>query len=132
MDAIEPHWVALLWFAGFATVGTVALLMVSGMFPLHARPDAARSIAATALVAGNPVLLVALLAGTGVYGYVELRWSTLIIVTGLVVLFAPGLFEAWPAQLRDGPAGLVTLVGVQLLALAALAKVAGPSIATVS
>ena len=132
MDAIEPHWISLLWFGGFATVGTVAFLMVSGMFPLRSRPDAARSISATALVVGNAVLLVALLAGTGIYGFAELRWSTLIVVSGLVVLFAPGLFEAWPAPLRDGPAGLVTLVGVQLLALATLAKVAGPSIAIVS
>jgi hypothetical protein len=132
MDAIEPHWVSLLWFAGFATVGTVAFLMVCGMFPLRSRPDAARSHAATVLVFGNAVLLAALLAGTGLYGYAELKWSSLIIVTGLVVLFAPGLFEVWPARLRDGPAGLVALVGVQILALAALATVAGPFIATVS
>ena len=132
MDAIEPHWVSLLWFAGFATVGTVAFLMVSGMFPLRSRPDAARSKAATMLVFGNAVLLAALLAGTGWYGYAELKWSTLIVVTGLVVLFAPGLFEVWPAQLRDGSAGLVALVGVQILTLAALATVAGPSIAIVS
>jgi hypothetical protein len=106
--------------------------MVSGMFPLRSRPDAARSHAATVLVFGNAVLLVALLAGTGWYGYVELKWSSLIVVTGLVVLFAPGLFEVWPAPLRDGPGGLVALVGIQTLALAALAKVAGPSIATMS
>jgi hypothetical protein len=132
MDAIEPHWVSLLWFACFATVGTIAFLMVSGMFPLRSRPDAARSNATMVLAFGNAVLLVALLVGTGLYGYAELKWSTLIVVTGLVVLFAPGLFEAWPAPLRDGPAGLVALVGAQMLALAALAKVAGPSIATVS
>jgi len=132
MDALEPHWVSLLWFAGFATVGTIAFLMVSGMFPLRSRPDAARSNATMVLAFGNAVLLVALLVGTGLYGYAELKWSTLIVVTGLVVLFAPGLFEAWPAPLRDGPAGLVALVGAQMLALAALAKVAGPSIATVS
>ena len=132
MAALEPHWVSLLWFAGFATVGTIAFLMVSGMFPLRSRPDAARSNATMVLAFGNAVLLVALLVGTGLYGYAELKWSTLIVVTGLVVLFAPGLFEAWPAPLRDGPAGLVALVGAQMLALAALAKVAGPSIATVS
>lgn len=132
MDAIEPHWVSLLWFAGFATVGTLAFLMVSGMFPLRSRPEAAKSNAATMLVFGNAVLLVALLVGTGLYGYAELKWSTLIVVTGLVVLFAPGLFEASPARLRDGPAGLGALVGVQILALAALAKVAGRYIATVS
>jgi hypothetical protein len=132
MDAIEPRWVSLLWFAGFATVGAIAFLMISGMFPLRSRPDAAKSNAATVLVFGNAVLLAALLAGTGLYGCAELKWSTLIIVTGLVVLFAPGLFEAWPARMRDGPAGLAALVGVQILALAALAKVAWPSIATVS
>jgi hypothetical protein len=132
MDTIEPHWISLLWFAGFATVGTLAFLMVCGMFPLRSCPDAAKSHAATLLVIGNAVLLVALLIGTGLYGYAELRWSTLIVVTGLIVLFAPGLFEAWPARLRDGPAGLVALIGVQILALATLAKVAGPSIATMS
>ncbi len=125
MGAIEPNWVSLLWFAGFATVGTVAFLMVSGMFPLRLRPDAAKSNGATLLVVGNGILLATLVVGTALYGYAELRWSTLIVVTGLIVLFAPGLFEAWPSRLRDGPTGLILLVGVQILALAALVKVAG-------
>ena len=102
------------------------------MFPLRLRPDAAKSNAAAVLVAGNGILLVALLLGTGLYGFAELRWSTLIVVTGLIVLFAPGLFEAWPSQLRDGPTGLIALVALQILALAALAKVAGPSLAIMS
>jgi len=84
------------------------------------------------LVAGNGVLLFALLVGTGIYGFAELRWSTLIVVTGLVVLFAPGLFEICPSSLRDGRKGLVVLVGVQMLALAALAKLAGPAWANLS
>jgi hypothetical protein len=125
MDAIEPHWISLLWFAGFATICTVAFLVVAGMFPLRSRPDSARSGAAMLLIAGNAVLLAALLAGTGLYGYAELRWSSLIVVAGLVVLFAPGLFEVWPSSLRDGSTGLVLLVGVQILALAALAKIGG-------
>ena len=125
MQAIEPNWVSLLWFAGFATIGTVAFLVVAGMFPLASRPDSERSNAATLLIAGNGVLLAALLVGTGFYGYAELRWSTLIVVTGLVVLFAPGLFEVWPSSLRDGSAGLTALVGIQMLALAALAKLGG-------
>jgi len=102
MDAIEPNWISLLWFAVFATVGTVAFLIVAGMFPLRSRPDSARSNAATLLVAGNGLLLSALLVGTALYGYVELKWSSLIVMTGLVVLFAPGLFEVWPSSLRDG------------------------------
>jgi hypothetical protein len=124
MQAIEPNWISLLWFAAFATIGTVALLIVAGMFPLRARP---RSGTSTMLVFGNAVLLAALLTGTGLYGYAELRWSTLVVVSGLVVLFAPGLFEVWPSSWRDGSTGLVVLVGVQMLALAALAKLAEPS-----
>ena len=127
MQAIEPNWVSSLWFAGFATICTLAFLVVAGMFPLRARPDSTRSSAATLLVGGNALLLAALLVGTGLYGYAELRWSTLIVVAGLVVLFAPGLFEVWPSSLRDGSTGLVVLVGVQVLALATLAKVASPS-----
>jgi hypothetical protein len=106
--------------------------VVADMFPLRARPEPMRSGAATLLLLGNAILLAVLWTGTGLYGYAELRWSTLIVVTGLVVLFAPGLFEVWPSSLRDGSTGLVVLVGVQILALAALAKVAGPSWANMS
>jgi len=132
MDAIEPHWISLLWFTAFATTCAVAFLVLAGMFPLRSRPDSVKSGAATLLVVGNAVLLIVLLTGTALYGYVELKWSTLIVVGGLVVLFAPGLFEAWPVPLRDGRAGLIALVGIQVLALAALAKVGGSTWATMS
>ena len=132
MEAIEPNWVSSLWFAVFATSCALAFLILAGMFPLRARPDTARSGAPTLLVVGNAVLLALLLAATCFYGYTELRWSTLIVVAGLVVLFAPGLFEVLPAPLRDGRAGLIALAGVQALALAALAKVAGPLWANMS
>jgi len=132
MDAIEPNWISLLWFAAFATVCTVAFLVVAGMFPLRSRPESVRSSAATLLVVGNAILLAALLTGTGLYGYTELRWSTLIVVAGLVVLFAPGLFEVWPSSFRDGRIGLIVLVGVQILALTTLAKIAGMSWANMS
>jgi hypothetical protein len=132
MDAIEPHWIPLLWFAGFATICMVAFLIVAGMFPLRSRPDSARSSTAILLIAGNAALLAALLAGTGFYGYAELRWSTLVVVAGLVVLFAPGLFEVWPTSLRDGSTGLIVLVGIQVLALAALAKIGSPAWAGMS
>jgi predicted permease len=132
MAAIEPNWISLIWFAAFATICTVAFLIVAGMFPLRSRPDSARSGMATLLVVGNGLLLSALLVGTGLYGYAELKWSSLIVVTGLVVLFAPGLFEVWPSSLRDGRTGLVVLIGVQVLALATLAKIAGPPWANMS
>ena len=126
MNAIEPHWVSLLWFSAASTVCMLALLTVAGMFPWRSRPEQARSASATLLIAGNAILLAALLIATCFYGYSELRWSTLIVVTGLIVLFAPGLFEAWPSSLRDGRGGLIALIGIQLVALAALAKIAAP------
>jgi len=132
MDAIEPNWISLLWFAAFATVCTVAFLVVAGMFPLRSRPESVRSSAATLLVVGNAILLAALLTGTGLYGYTELRWSTLIVVAGLVVLFAPALFEVWPSSFRAGRTALIVLVGVQILALTTLAKIAGMSWANMS
>ena len=132
MDAIEPHWISLLWFAALATVCTVSFLVVAGMFPLHLRPDSVKSGAATWLVAGNALLLAVLSIGTGFFGYSELRWSTLIVVAGLVVLFAPGLFEAWPSPFRDGSKGLIVLIGIQLLALAILAKMVRPAWANMS
>lgn len=132
MEAIEPNWVSSLWFAAFATICTVAFLVVAGMFPLRSRPDSARSGGVMLLVVGNATLLAALVLGTALYGYTELRWSTLIVVAGLAVLFTPGLFEAFPSSLRDGRTGLIVLVGVQILALAALARVAGPSLTTLS
>ena len=132
MEAIEPNWISLMWFAAFATVCMIAFLIVAGMFPFRSRPEAARSGAARLLVVGNGLLLLALLVGTGLYGYAELKWSSLIVVTGLVVLFAPGLFEVWPSSFRDGRTGLAVLIGVQIVALATLAKVAGPPWANMS
>jgi len=122
MDAIEPHWISLLWFAAFATVCILSFLVIAGMFPLRSRPESLKTNAGLVLVAGNAVLLAALSIGTAIFGYSELRWSTLIVVAGLVVLFSPGLFEIWPSSFRDGSKGLVTLIAIQLLALATLAK----------
>jgi len=132
MDAIEPHWVSLLWFAVLCTVCALVFLVVAGMFPLHSRPEAVKSRAGLLLVAGNAALLAVLSIGTGLFGYRELRWTTLVVVAGLVVLFAPGLFEVWPASFRDGRRGLAALIGIQIIALAALAKIAGRAWAGVS
>ena len=132
MNAIEPNWVSLLWFAACATICALAFLVVAGMFPLRWRPDSVKSSGMVLLIGSNAVLLVIPVAATGFYGYIELRWSTLIVVTGLIVLFAPGLFQAWPSPLRDGRMGLVALIGVQASALAALAKIVVPAWANLS
>lgn len=128
MAVIEPNWLSLIWFAVFATVGGVALLVVAGMFPLNSRPDEAKSATTTLLVLGNVVLLAALLVGTWLYGYAQLRWTTLVVISGLIFLFAPALIEEWPWRLRSAGIQLMVLVGVQALALATLIKVGGSAI----
>jgi hypothetical protein len=132
MNAIEPHWISLLWFAVLSTVCTLAFLVVAGMFPLRSRPESVKSKAGLLLVTGNAALLVVLSIGTALFGYRELRWTTLVVVAGLAVLFAPGLFEVWPSPFRDGRKGLAALIGIQILALATLAKIAGPAWASIS
>jgi hypothetical protein len=132
MDAIEPHWISLLFFAALATICTLSFLIVAGMFPLRSRPDSLKSNGGLLLVTGNALLLAALSIGTAYFGYSELRWTTLVVVAGLVVLFAPGLFEVWPASFRDGSKGLAVLMGIQLLALATLTKIASPAWANYS
>jgi len=127
MDAIEPHWISLLFFAALLTVCTLSFLVVAGMFPLRSRPDSLKSNGGLVLVTGNALLLAALSIGTAYFGYSELRWTTLVVVGGLVVLFAPALFEIWPASYRDGSKGLAVMMGVQLLALATLTKLASPA-----
>lgn len=125
MSAVEPNWFSLIWFAVFATISGVAFLVVAGMFPLGTRPDAVRTPGMTFLILGNVVLLAALLLGTGIYGYRELRWTTLVVVSGLIFLFAPTLIEEWRWPLRNATLELLALVGIQALALAALATVGG-------
>lgn len=130
MSSIEPNWLSLIWFAGFATVCGIAFLVVAGKFPLDAQ--ATRSLPTTLLVLGNVALLATLLAGTGLYGYTELRWSTLVVVSGLIFLFTPALFEEWRWPLRSATVELSILVGIQILALAVLAKVGGSALAILS
>ena len=109
MDAIEPNLVPLLWFALCCTVACVALLVLAGAFPLASRPDLAGSPAGTALAVGDALLLAVLVAGTAWFGWSHLRWTSLVIVGGSVVLFAPGLFQAWPGRWRDSRTGLALL-----------------------
>lgn len=108
MDMIEPNVIALLWFSLFAAAASLGVYVISGAFPLHTRPDLSHPLG-VALVGANCVLLVLVLAGTARYGFEELRWTSMVIVTGFALLFMPGLFNIWPSRLRDGLAGLVIL-----------------------
>jgi lysylphosphatidylglycerol synthetase-like protein (DUF2156 family) len=125
MSTIEPNWLSMLWFILFATICGISLLIVSGMFPLGRDSEGRGSGLTALLVLGNAALLAALAVATGFYGYTELRWTTLVVVTGLIVLFAPGLFEEWRWSLGGVKAQLAILVGIQLVALLALNRIGG-------
>ena len=120
MGAIEPNWGALLWFALFWGAACLAFLTLAGMFPLGSRPESAKTAGGAFLIGWNALLLVALAVGTVAFGYAALRWTSLVVVGGLIVLFAPGLFQAWPAAWRDGRPGLAVILALQVVALGLL------------
>jgi len=109
VDSIEPNLVPLACFALCWTVACVAILVLAGVFPLGSRPDLAGT-SGTALALGNLFFLAVLVAGTAWFGWSHLRWTSLVIAGGSVVLFAPGLFHLWPERWRDGRAGLALLL----------------------
>jgi hypothetical protein len=113
MSMIEPNIFALAWFALFAGVASVGFYVLTGMFPLETRPDLRTRPLGLLMLAANVVLLLALVGGGLAYGAANLRWTSLVIVGGLAVLFAPGLFNVWPQRWRDGLAGLaIVLAGL--------------------
>ncbi|RJE89218.1 hypothetical protein [Paracoccus onubensis] len=108
MDMIEPNITGLFIFALLASVGSLGVLVLSGVFPLATRPELKRPVG-IGLIAVNLLLLAAVLYGTISFGLNELRWTSMVIVGGMAFLFTPGLFNAWPGKWRDGVAGLVTV-----------------------
>jgi hypothetical protein len=120
--SIEPNWAALILFAAVWTVTCVALLTLIGMVPLRSRPNTTKGEVGAALVIANLALLALLSCGAILYAATMIRWSSAIIAGGLVVLFAPALFEVWPKDWRDSRAGLLLLIVVQAAALATLAE----------
>ena len=123
MNMIEPNVAALLWFALFAGVASVGFYVLTGVFPLETRPDLRSRPLGLVLIAANVLLLIALVGGSLAYGAANLRWTSLVIVTGLAVLFAPGLFNVWPQRWRDGLAGLTIMLGGLGLSLGLLQHV---------
>jgi hypothetical protein len=112
MGMIEPNVAALLWFAIFALVASTGFYVLAGVFPLATRPDLRRLPLGVALIAVDVLLLLALTGGSIAYGVAHLRLTSLVIVAGLALLFAPALFNIWPHPLRDRRSGLVILLVV--------------------
>lgn len=125
MAAIEPNVAGLLIFTGLWTAACLGFLVLSGMFPASTRPAGARQAGGRALVLVNSLLWLALAAAALAYGYANLRLTSLIVVGGLVLLFAPAPFELLPPSFRDGRRGLAALVALQGAALVAWAALPG-------
>ena len=123
MSMIEPNVVALLWFAIFALLTSAGFYVLAGVFPLATRPDLRRLPLGVVLIAVDVLLLVALAGGSIAYGVANLRWTSLVIVAGFALLFAPALFNVWPHRLRDRMAGLVILLVVFSASLGLLQQV---------
>ncbi len=126
MTHIEPNWTALVWFVPLWSVCCLGFFQLAGMYPIGLRSNDApeKSIL---LVLGNTVLWLVLLTGTVVFAYAELRWTTVVVVAGILFLFIPEAFQALPERWRDSRVGMVTAGGVMIFALAVLAHIAaGP------
>jgi hypothetical protein len=120
---LEPNIIALSWFTLFWSVCCLGFFHLAGMYPIHRRErDGARNPAL--LVLGNTALWLALLAGTLMFAYAQLRWTTTVVVAGILFLFIPALFQAIPGRWRDGRAGMAIAGGVLALALGLLACLA--------
>jgi hypothetical protein len=123
MSHIEPNWVALLWFIPLWSVCCLGFLQLAGMYPISHRSDDAPK-KSVLLVLGNTLLWLTLLAGTVVFAYTELRWTTAVVVAGILFLFIPEIFQALPSRWRDSRAGLAAAGGLMICALAVLVHVA--------
>lgn len=126
MSHIEPNVTALSWFTLLWSVCCLAFFQLAGMYPLRAAGEgAARK--PILLVLGNTVLWLALLAGTLAFAWGQLRWTTVVVVAGILFLFIPALFQVIPLRFRDGRNGMAIAGAVLIAALGVLGYLAtGP------
>ncbi len=124
MDALEPNWQALSCFALAWTVCCFSFLVMTGFFPLSRRPAALNRTGGLAITLVNGGLLAAATTATIGFGYLELRWTSLVVVAGIIFLFVPALLDLWPEPRRDTRSGMALLligqVGVLAMMIAQL------------
>lgn len=128
MADLEPNIASLAWFALFATLCCIGFLILSGSFPLNAAKERGRA-SSTTLALLNGALMIVITGVTLAFGLLELRLTSVIVVTGLAFLFAPASFEIWPERWKDGRAVLAIMAMLQLGALAALYRIGGEALA---
>ena len=105
MSEIEPNIQALAWFVALWSICCLGFLQLAGLYPL--RRHATHLQVSNLLVVAATALWIAALAATVRFGLTELRWTTFVIVAGILLLFVPEIFQALPRRFRDGRSGLV-------------------------
>lgn len=115
MNQLEPNIIQLVWFIALWSVCCLGFLQLSGMYPRESR---AANIPAP-LVLASTILWIVLMVSACAYAVTELRWSSIVIVAGLLFLFIPEPFQAIPERWRNSSAGLVVTGFVLAATLAA-------------
>lgn len=120
MRAIEPNGLALLLFAATFAASCLSFFTLVGMFPARARPLPVAEHVGRLLVLLNLALLAVLLGGVALFAHETLRWTSVVVASGLIFLFTPSIFQVIPNTWRDSRGGLVFLGALQLVSLALL------------
>ena len=125
MSGIEPNIQALAWFVALWSMCCLGFLQLAGLYPLRqpARPQMSNLI-----VLAATMLWIVTLAATLHFAVTELRWTTIIIVAGVLLLFVPEIFQALPRRFRDGVSGLTISACAFVAALLLLAHLTGSMI----
>ncbi len=118
MHAIEPNFGGLAIFSGLWLVCCAGFFLLSEMLPLSAAPASLQTSSGWLLIAVDTALLLGLLVLTIVFGYSQVRWSSMIVAGGAIFLFAPFMIQGLPETLKSGKAGLAMLLFLILIALA--------------
>ena len=122
MSGIEPNIQALAWFIALWSMCCLGFLQLAGLYPLR---QATRPQMPNLLVLAATMLWIATLAATLHFAVTELRWTTIVIVAGVLLLFVPEIFQALPRRFRDGISGLTISACAFVAALLLLAHLAG-------
>jgi hypothetical protein len=120
MNEIEPNIQALACFVALWSMCCLGFFQLAGLYPLR-RPSTHVQVS-NLLVVATTILWIAVLAATIRYAVIELRWTTSVIVAGILFLFVPEIFQALPRRFRDGLSGLVVSACALTVALLLLVQ----------
>jgi hypothetical protein len=120
VNAIEPNIQALVSFVALWSICCLGFLQLAGLYPLQRR--APHLQVSNLLVVAATALWIAALAATVRFALTELRWTTFVIVAGILLLFVPEIFQALPHRFRDGRSGLVISACASAAALLLLTR----------